>query len=91
MNLGMIEFVVRHLCRPAGTSENSPAIHRWVNDAMGESPVGTAEEHAGASAVPDGTGVTALPGIPAMNRWAIFSHSFAWVPGVAGTNFSHAL
>jgi arylsulfatase A-like enzyme len=57
---------------PSGTTENSPAIHRWVlGGAVAASPVGTIERIAEVSAVPAGLARVGRH-FPAVNCWAIF-------------------
>jgi hypothetical protein len=60
---------------PVGTSENSPAIHRWeLSGVKFGSPVGTIEaSHTNNSVVPTGLPEYVDVSYPAMNRWATTS------------------
>ena len=75
--------------RPGGTTENSPAIHRWVAGSESTfSPIGTAEVHTIVGvrrdrfSRPDGTQMLPCsPEAPALKGWAILIRPYG--PGAS--------
>ena len=71
---------------PAGTSDNSPALQRWVWPPGRMSPAGTAENRYH-SAVPAGLGRDPRH-TPALRHWAIFKHPSGMKPPAGRSLFA---